>query len=403
MSHKTIAIIGAGIGGVAAGVALHQAGFAVKVFERASRLREAGAGMSLWPNGTGVLQQLGLLQAVASKGQSGTQFLVRSQSGETLMEIGTAEAETPTVCVHRAHLLRVLADALPAESLVVGHELAEMQFAGNKVDLRFTNGERLICDGVVGADGIYSRMRGRLAGPSKPVYRGYAIFRGIADVPENFFVGHNSESWGRGNRFGILAIGGNKVCWYATVNSSELPRQIDWPKERLQETFRKWHNPIPELIAATEHSAIMLSAACDQQPARSWSQGPATLIGDASHALTPNLGQGACMAMEDALVLANCLGQEKDGREKDGRGKDGREKDVAAGFRAYEARRFPRMHNAIWRSRWLGEVGQWENHAVVRARNAITRLLPGRIFECHSTFAELMSLFGGTLRESAEF
>jgi 2-polyprenyl-6-methoxyphenol hydroxylase-like FAD-dependent oxidoreductase len=388
VSDKTIAIVGAGIGGVAAGVALHQAGFAVKVFERASHLREAGAGMSLWPNGTGVLQQLGLLQAVASQGQSGTQFLVRSQSGETLMEIGTAEAETPTVCVHRAHLLRVLADALPAESLAVGHELADMQFAGSKLDLRFTNGERLICDGVVGADGIYSRMRGRLVGPSRPVYRGYAIFRGIADVPENFFVGHNSESWGEGSRFGILAIGGNKVCWYATVNSTELPQHSDWPKERLQEIFCKWHNPIPELIAATEPSAIMLSAACDQQPMRLWSKGPATLIGDASHALTPNLGQGACMAMEDALVLANCLGKEKD---------------VAAGFRAYEARRFPRVRNAIWRSRWLGEVGQWENRAVVSARNAITRLLPGRIFECHSTFAELMSLFGGPLRESAEF
>jgi 2-polyprenyl-6-methoxyphenol hydroxylase-like FAD-dependent oxidoreductase len=387
MARKTIAIIGAGIGGVAAGVALHQAGFAVKVFERAGQLREAGAGMSLWPNGTGVLQQLGLLQTVANHGQSGTQFLVRSQSGETLMEIGTAEAETPTVCVHRAHLLRVLADALPVESLAVGHELADMQFAGGKVDLRFTNGERLICDGVVGADGIYSRMRGRLMQPSRPVYRGYAIFRGIADVPENFFVGHNSESWGEGSRFGILAIGGNKVCWYATVNSAELPQHSDWPKERLQEIFCKWHNPIPELIAATEPSAIMLSAACDQQPARSWSSGPATLIGDASHTLTPNLGQGACMAMEDALVLANSLNQEKD---------------IAAGFRAYEARRFPRVRNAIWRSRWLGEVGQWENREAVRARNAITRFLPGRIFECHSTFEELMALFGGQSKECLE-
>jgi 2-polyprenyl-6-methoxyphenol hydroxylase-like FAD-dependent oxidoreductase len=388
MSGKTIAIIGAGIGGVAAGVALHHAGFAVRVFERASHLREAGAGMSLWPNGTGVLKRLGLLEAVARHGQSGTQFLVRSQSGQTLMDIGTAEAETPTICVHRAHLLRVLADALPAESLSVGHELAEMEFTGDKVDLRFSNGERLICDGVVGADGIYSRMRGRIDRPSKPVYRGYAIFRGIADVPENFFAGHNSESWGKGRRFGILAIGGNKVCWYATVNSAEPPRHSDWPKERLQEIFRKWHNPIPELIAATDPSDIMLSAACDQQPARLWSKRPATLIGDASHALTPNLGQGACMAMEDALTLANCLRQEKD---------------VAAGFRAYEARRFPRVRNAIWRSRWLGEVGQWESRAVVTVRNAVTRVLPGRMFECHSSFAELMALLGGSIQEAAEF
>ena len=374
---------------MAAGVALHQAGFAVKVFERASQLREAGAGMSLWPNGTGVLKKLGLLEAVAHHGQSGTHFLVRSQAGKTLMEIGTAEAETPTVCVHRAYLLRLLADALPPESLFVGHELAEMQFTGDKVNLLFTNGERVLCDGVVGADGIYSRMRGRLTQPSKPVYRGYAIFRGIADVPENFAAGHNSESWGEGRRFGILAIGENKVCWYATANSVEPPQARDWPKERLQEMFRRWHAPIPGLIAATEPSDIMMSAACDQQPARLWSKGPATLIGDASHALTPNLGQGACMAMEDALVLSNCLrGQQS----------------VIAGFRAYEARRFPRVRNAVWRSRWLGEVGQWESRAVVTMRNAVTKILPGRLFECHSSFAELMAILGGpVLPEAAEF
>src|SRR5947209_8504604 len=138
MSDKTIAIIGAGIGGVAAGVALHQAGFKVRIFEKAGELREAGAGMSLWPNGTGVLRQLGLLQAVAGLGQDGSQFLVRSRTGEVLMEIGTAEAETPTICIHRAHLLRILADALPSESLAVGHELASMRFIGGKADLRFT-------------------------------------------------------------------------------------------------------------------------------------------------------------------------------------------------------------------------------------------------------------------------
>src|SRR5580765_3324924 len=380
MSDKTIAIIGAGIGGVAAGVALHQAGFNVKVFERASQLREAGAGMSLWPNGTGVLRQLGLLEAVASQGQSGTHFLVRSQTGEVLMKIRTAEAETPTICVHRAHLLRVLADALPQECVALGHELADLQFAGGKVQLRFANGENVICDGVVGADGIHSRMRGRLMQPRKPVYRGYAIFRGIADVPENFLIGHNSESWGEGSRFGTLAIGDNKVCWYATVNSAVPLKPQDWPKERLKQLFHRWHDPIPELIAATSRSAIMMNMACDRQPARSWSNGPATLIGDASHALTPNLGQGACMAMEDALVLANCLG---------------RSQTVAAGFRLYEATRYPRVRNAILRSRWLGEVGQWEKRAVVAARNAVTRLLPGRIFECHSSFAQLMTALSG--------
>jgi 2-polyprenyl-6-methoxyphenol hydroxylase-like FAD-dependent oxidoreductase len=385
MSDKTIAIIGAGIGGIAAGVALRQAGFNVRVFEKAGQLREAGAGMSLWPNGTGVLQKLGLLPAVAGQGQSGTHFLVRSQAGQVLMAIGTAEAETPTVCVHRARLLRVLAEALPPECLALEHELAAMQFAGDKIDLRFANGERLVCDGVVGADGIHSRMRRRLARQNKQVYRGYAIFRGMADVPGNFTSGHNSESWGVGGRFGILAIGDNKVCWYATVNSASLPQPADWPKARLQQMFSQWHSPIPELIAVTEPSAIMVNSACDRQPARTWSKGPATLMGDAAHALTPNLGQGACMALEDALVLANCLQ---------------RHDDVTTAFRRYEATRFSRVRNAIWRSRWLGEVGQWENRSLVHLRNAVTRVLPGRIFECHSTLAQLMTVLAGQLQES---
>jgi len=134
------------------------------------------------------------------------------------------------------------------------------------------------------------------------------------------------------------------------------------------------------LIAATTPSDIMMNMASDRKPSRCWSNEPATLIGDAAHALTPNLGQGACMAMEDALALANCLTSTQS---------------VATGFRLYEAKRYPRVRNAIWRSRWLGEVGQWENRAVVAARNAVTRILPGRIFECHSSFPQLMSALAG--------
>lgn len=383
MSDKTIAMIGAGIGGVTAAVALHQAGLRVKVFERADRLREAGAGMSLWPNGTAVLQQLGLLDPVVALGQSGTRFLVRSRAGDVLMKIGTAQAETPTICIHRAHLLRILVDALPPECFATAHEIADLKFAGNKVDLRFTNGERLACDGIVGADGMHSKLRGRLARMSKPVYRGYAIFRGIADLPENLSVENNSESWGAGSRFGILSIGENKVCWYATVNLLDPPVAAEWPKERLQKQFRDWHRPIPELIAITDPCAIMVNAARDQQPLRYWHRGPATLLGDASHALTPNLGQGACMAMEDALVLANCLK---------------RRTDVSGAFRLYESMRFHRVRSAVWRSRWLGAVGQWENRAMVSLRNAITRTVPGRLFECHSSFDQFMAVLGGEVQ-----
>lgn len=386
MSKGTIAIIGGGIGGIAAGIALLKAGFAVKVFERAGQLREAGAGVSLWPNGTGILDELGVLPSVLSQGQPGTHFLLRSNSGELLMNIKTAEADTPTICVHRADLLRALAGAFPQECVCLGHELTAAQVSSGKVHLQFSNQNSFVCDGVVGADGIRSRVRNMLVSSDQPSYRGYTIFRGLADAHPALPVGCNLESWGSGRRFGILAIGKNKVCWYATTNTPDPRRRADYGKEQLQHMFSAWHHPIPELVAATDPSDILVNSACDIGPFRSWGAAPVTLLGDAAHALTPNLGQGACMALEDAFVLATCLSARAT---------------VAEGFRRYESLRFPHARSAVLRSRWLGHVGQWEGRMAVSLRNVITRLLPAQLFECHSTFTERMSALTGGMLESA--
>ena len=368
--------MGAGIGGIAAGIALLDAGFQVTVFEKSEELREAGAGMSLWPNGTGVLQELGLLDRVMQHGALGTNFLLRNTSGELLMNIRTAEADTPTVCVHRADLLRALTDAFPHECLKLDHAVEELSFTGAKARLKFSNGEEFVCDGVIGADGIHSRIRSSLPGARKPAYQGYAIVRAVADAPSGLPSGHNEETWGAGNRFGVLAIGRNKVCWYATANTSG-PRQLARDcKDRWLETFSGWHGFIPDLIAQTDPAAILVSDACDLVPFRSHSPQPVTLLGDASHALTPNLGQGACLALEDSFVLAGCLRQYSN---------------ITEAFRRYESLRFSHLLSAVLRSRWLGYVGQWESRAAVALRNAITRILPASNFECHIPFAEYMA------------
>jgi len=382
MSKGTIAIIGGGIGGIAAGITLLRAGFAVKVFERAGQLREVGSGVSLWPNGTGILEELGMLPTILSQGQLGTHFLLRSDSGALLMNIKTAEADTPTVCVHRADLLRALADAFPQEHVCLGHELVVAQVNGGKVHLQFSNQSSFVCDGVVGADGIHSRVRNILVGPERPTYRGYTVFRGLVDAHPALSPGHNGESWGSGQRFGFLAIGKNKVCWYATANTPDPHHLADQGKKLLQDIFSSWHHPIPEMVAATDPSTILVNNACDIKPFRS-GVGPVTLLGDAAHALTPNLGQGAGMALEDAFVLAKCLGNRNT---------------VAEGFRLYESLRLPHTRSAILRSRWLGQVGQWEGRIAISLRNAITRLLPAQLFECHSTANERMAtLTGGML------
>ncbi|SRR6266700_1751652 len=386
MSKGTIAIVGGGIGGIAAGIALRNAGFAVRVFERAGQLREAGSGVSLWPNGTGILDELGLLPTILSQGQRGTHFFLRSDSGELLMNIKTAEADTPTVCVHRADLLRALADAFPQEYVCLSHELAAAQVIGEKVHLRFSNQNSFVCDGVVGADGIHSRVRNMLVSTARPSYRGYAVFRGLVDLHPSIPAGHNGESWGAGQRFGFLAIGRNKVCWYATANTPDPQKLADQGKRLLEKIFVSWHHPIPEMIASTDPATILINSACDVGPFRSRGVGPVTLLGDAAHTLTPNLGQGAGMALEDAFVLARCLRNRAT---------------IAEGFRSYESLRFPHARSAVLRSRWLGHVGQWEGRIAVPLRNAITRLLPAQLFECHSTSTERVAALTGGMIESA--
>jgi 2-polyprenyl-6-methoxyphenol hydroxylase-like FAD-dependent oxidoreductase len=382
MSKGTIAIIGGGIGGIAAGVALRQSGFAVRLFERAHELREAGTGIILWPNATGILHKLGALAEILSHGHLSTRFLVRSQSGDPLMNINTGVADMPAVGVHRADLLRALAELLPPECVCLGHELADVQFTGRKVRLEFSNGETFLCDGLVGADGIHSSVR-RLLGAGKASYRGYAIFRGLVEAPASLVQGHNGESWGAGRRFGILAVGKNRICWYATANTTDPQRLADDRKRRLQQLFAGWHDPIPELIAAADPTEILLNSACDHSASRLWSKDAVTLLGDAAHALTPNLGQGACMALEDAFVLAQCLVKSAS---------------VSKGFRRYESLRFSPVRNAVLRSRWIGHVGQWENPLVTSVRNAVTSLLPPRMFECHTTLEQrLAALVGAPL------
>jgi 2-polyprenyl-6-methoxyphenol hydroxylase-like FAD-dependent oxidoreductase len=376
MSRGTIAIIGGGIGGIAAGVALQQSGLAVRVFERAHELREAGTGIILWPNATSVLHHLGALPNVVSQGHLSRRFLVRSHAGKLFMNINTAVADMPAVGVHRADLLRALADLLPPECVCLGYELTAVRFAGRKVHLAFSNGESFICDGLVGADGIHSSVRTSLLGAHKASYRGYAIFRGLVEAPASLVQGHNGESWGAGRRFGILAVGKNKVCWYATANTSDPQLLADDRKGRLQQLFAGWHDPIPQLIAAAHPGEILLNSACDRRTSRFWSKDAVTLLGDAAHALTPNLGQGACMALEDAYVLAQCFAK---GAE------------VSEGFRRYESLRFSHVRNAVLRSRWIGHVGQWENLLVTSLRNAVTSLLPPRMFECHTTLEQRMA------------
>jgi 2-polyprenyl-6-methoxyphenol hydroxylase-like FAD-dependent oxidoreductase len=361
----TVGIIGGGIGGVAAAAALHRSGVHAIVYERTPRLEEVGAGMMLWPNATRVLKSLGLLGTVAACSGHNTHFLVRASSGRALMNIALGNFDVPALCTRRSDLLASLLSAVPRERIQLGREVTHLEQSRSKVQLHFADGGVEEHDAVIGADGIRSRVRAHLFGISDPVYRGYRVWRGVGTYRGRAVrPGYNSETWGHGSRFGILDIGQGRFTWYATANAPEHAALPGERKIRLLRRFAAWHDPIPALIESTE--VILENGAYDLLPLPRWTAGRMTLLGDAAHPCTPNLGQGGCMALEDAAVLANCVSSERS---------------IEAALHRYESLRRRRTRHLQQRSLLMGRIGQWQNRAAVSGRRLVTSLLPAALFE----------------------
>ena len=367
-SKPNIGIVGGGIGGVAAAVALRGVGIDAVVYERSAQLGEVGAGMMLWPNATRVLQRMGLLPEILERCGSSTHFLVRSSSGGVLMNIALGEFDVPAICMRRSDLLTVLLSAVPPEHIRLGHTLSKLDESKDEVRIIFENGLEAKHDVLIAADGIRSSVRSALFGSSNPIYRGYTVWRGVASYEgDAISPGANSETWGAGKRFGILSVGPAKFTWYAAAN---VPADhTDGPQGRKREllaAFSEWHEPIPELIAATAEEAIRKNGAYDVAPLDRWGKRRVILLGDAAHACTPNLGQGGGMALEDAAVLAKCIANESS---------------AVIALRCYENLRRQRTRHIQRRSRLMGAIGQWENRVFVAGCRVVTGLLPASLFE----------------------
>jgi 2-polyprenyl-6-methoxyphenol hydroxylase-like FAD-dependent oxidoreductase len=338
------------------------------VYEKAPRLQEVGAGMMLWPNATRVLRELGVLEEVLKRSGANTNFLVRTSNGKILMDIALGRFDVPAVCIRRADLLAVLLAALPDDCVRLGCELDHFKQSNGKVRLCFKDSGVIEHDAVIGADGIRSRVRAELFGASQPIYRGYAVWRGLARYDGHAVTpGFNSETWGKGKRFGILNTGHRRFTWYATANVP--PHHSDGPigrRRELQKMFAGWHEPIADLLDATAENEILKNGARDCAPLRSWGRSMVTLLGDAAHPCTPNLGQGGCMALEDALVLAKCVQSEPT---------------LIGALRRYESRRRRRTRHIQQRSLLMGRIGQWQNDLLVIGRSAVTQMLPAALFQ----------------------
>ncbi|MBV8896591.1 MAG: FAD-dependent monooxygenase [Acidobacteriaceae bacterium] len=304
-----VVIVGAGIGGLAAAVALRRVGVESLVIERAAQIAEVGAGLSLWSNAMNALHELGLDDKVRGAGSVVERLVSQTVTGRHIGVIDLSEitrrAGAPNVCVHRAALQQILLEELPSSAVQAGARC--IGFEGSAAVLE--GGRHIEGDIVVGADGIFSVIRDQLHGPAEPRYAGYTCWRGIFHgegvIPDRTSL----LAVGRGSQFGLWPCGPGQFYWFLTKNSSLRNSKVDASSQAVA-TCDRWPSPIPEIVARTSASSIIQNDIIDRPPLSWWGRGPVTLLGDAAHATTPNLGQGACQALEDAIVLADCLRQQ---------------------------------------------------------------------------------------------
>lgn len=359
-------VIGGGIGGLALAVALRRIGIEVAVYERTPTIREVGAGIALWPNALKALSRLDMLDPIRAICLPEQRGRIYSWRGDILQETSMTEIRrrfgAPVVVAHRSDVQLALLHALDPASVHLNAACTGFSQDATGVTAHFADGREARADLLIGADGLHSAVRAQLVGPQPPRYAGYTAWRGIATGEGLGDPGTGFETWGCGARFGLAHVDRRRVYWYATINAPE--GGTDAPEGRKAEVLRRFrdgHTPIRAVIEATEEAAILRNDIYDRDPLRTWSRGRVTLLGDAAHPLTPNLAQGACQALEDAVVLAQELEAAPD---------------VGAALHRYEARRVARTSRITLLSRRLGDIGQWENPLACWVRDAAMKRLP---------------------------
>ncbi len=338
-AKPAIAIIGAGMGGLAAAATLRRAGFDVRVFEQAARFGRIGAGIQMMPNSMKVLREIGVEDRVRKAAFAPRSHLNRiGDSGKVTIELPMPEERygAPYLCMHRATLHEALLSGVPADIIHPGKKLVGLTQDAERVTLEFADGTREHADAVIGADGVHSVVREILLGPETPYNKGRVAYRGVfpASLMNGLDIGPSRTKWWGEDR--------HIVIYYTTANRDEiyfvtsLPEGIDWATKEswsakgdvkeLRAAYSGFHPDVRAVLDACPdcHKWAIL----ERDPLPRWSVGRVALLGDACHPMTPYMAQGAATSIEDAAVIARCLAEAGD--------------DIEGAFQRYEAHRKPR-------------------------------------------------------------
>jgi 2-polyprenyl-6-methoxyphenol hydroxylase-like FAD-dependent oxidoreductase len=336
----SVAIVGGGIGGLAAASTLRQIGLDVRVYEQAPRFLRIGAGIQMMPNSMKVLRKIGVEDRVLSTSFKPYSHLNRKwDTGEVLRELPMPASlfGAPYLCMHRADLHNALAAVLPDGIIHLDKKLIGLGQGAGQVTLRFADGTSAHADAVIGADGVHSLVREIILGPDEPIHKGRIAYRAI--FPAALLNGQDigpsrTKWWGPDRHIVIYYTNATRTELYFVTSVPELAEWLtreSWSAKgdvrEVRKAYEEFHPDVRAVLDACPdcHKWAIL----EREPLPRWSDGRIVLLGDACHSMTPYMAQGGATAIEDAAVLARCLAQYAG-------------EDVEAAFRLYEAHRKPR-------------------------------------------------------------
>lgn len=354
-----ITIIGAGIAGLTTAIALRKSGFETEIFEAAPKLEHAGSGLGLAANAFKALAVIGLADKIKSRGSKMYFFEIHNKSGKVLSKVSGGDFGE-NIAIHRADLHDALLEEIPSGTLHTGRKATGLEETGKGIRVRFEDGTTHDTDYLIIADGINSKLRDAVAPEAKVNYSGYTCWRGVTKNPGKEVKGAY-EIWDPKGRFGYVPLPGNRIYWFACIPAPEGKQMAHFTLADLEDYFGGFGHTVRRLIESTPAGEVVYDDIRDMKPLRNYSYGNILLIGDAAHAATPNMGQGACQAIEDAVVLARTMAKRPS---------------VSRSFSSFEKKRLARTHYIIKQSAKIGRIAHLQNPILVALRDMIMPMLP---------------------------
>ncbi len=353
-----------------AAIGLQRAGHEVQVYESASELKAVGAGLVLSVNAMRALRQLGLHEVVQSIGYAFDSVAILDQRGEIINETKMQKVAQVygggNFSVHRSDLQAVLLDQLPDGLLRLGKKCVDFT-PHTQITLRFEDGNQATADALIAYDGIHSVVRKKLLPQVVLRYAGYTCWRAVVPYRFHRYAERFSETWGLEGRFGIVPLKGNHVYWFATMSAPQDDAKMrNFGVADLRRNFQHYHEPVVDILEHTTGEQLLWNDILDFKPIEHYAFGNIALAGDAAHAMTPNLGQGAGMAIEDAAVLTFCLSDSATAEEA---------------FRRFESMRQKRVSSIVTGAFQLGRIAQSNSPLLSRLRNKLFRMMPSWVGE----------------------